>query len=72
MLSNSVGVIDPDYTGRIYIALTKVDDSMPDLELPFTRCQLVLRRAEFFRMSQTCDVQNTTRGSGGFGSTDRQ
>lgn len=37
MLSNSVGVIDPQYTGNLMVALTKVDPSMPDIELP-ARC----------------------------------
>lgn len=76
MLSNSVGVIDPDYRGRLLIALTKVDDSTPPLEFPFTRCQLVLRKFENFDM-EDLDQQNrklteTQRGSGGFGSTDKQ
>jgi len=71
MLSNSVGVIDPDYTGRLLISLTKVDESLPDLELPFVRCQLVLRKAEFYSMIETTDIGETERGYGGFGSTDR-
>lgn len=71
MLSNSVGTIDPDYTGRLLIALTKVDDSLPDLELPFTRCQLILRKAEFYNMCDTEKLEETVRGDGGFGSTDK-
>ena len=85
MLSNSVGVIDPDYTGNLLIALTKVDDSLPDLTFPFTRCQMVLRKAEFFNFHEVeesslynrelrgCDVrqrEQNVRGDGGFGSTD--
>lgn len=70
MLSNSVGTIDPDYTGRLLIALTKVDDTLPDLELPFTRCQLVLRKAEFYNVRETDKLTETVRGDGGFGSTD--
>jgi dUTP pyrophosphatase len=72
ILSNSVGIIDPDYTGRLYIALTKVDDSLPDLELPFTRCQLILRKAEFHTMRETDKLEETLRGDGGFGSTDKK
>jgi len=72
VLSNSVGTIDPDYTGRLLIALTKVDDSCPDLELPFTRCQLILRRAEFFNVCETKELEQTVRGDGGFGSTDKK
>jgi len=72
MLSNSVGQLDEDYRGEVLIALTKVDDSMPDLELPFTRCQLVLRKAEYFTSQEVETLTDTVRGSGGFGSTDKQ
>lgn len=72
VLSNSVGTIDPDYTGRLLIALTKVDDSCPDLELPFTRCQLVLRKAEYYNMYETKELDETIRGDGSFGSTDKK
>ena len=71
ILSNSVGVIDPDYTGRLLIALTKVEHSLPDLELPFTRCQLILRKAEHYDLCQTETIEVTVRGDGGFGSTDK-
>jgi dUTP pyrophosphatase len=71
MLSNSVGTIDPDYTGRLFIALTKVDESCPDLEIPFTRCQLVLRKAEYYNIQEITQMEKTERGDGGFGSTDK-
>ena len=74
MLANSIGIVDPDYTGTLKIALIKVDDTYPDISLPFTKCQLVLRRTE---CSDTIQVDNfdlhvgdSFRGSGGFGSTD--
>jgi dUTP pyrophosphatase len=73
MLSNSIGMIDWDYRGRLLIALTKVDDSLPDLEVPFTRCQLVLRKAEYYFpkvVSSKEELETTARGEGGFGSTD--
>ena len=46
MLSNSIGIIDPDYTGSLKIALTRIDKSLPELKCPFTRFQLILRKAE--------------------------
>lgn len=70
MLANSVGVIDPDYTDNLLIALTKVDDSMPDLELPFTRCQLILRKDESYSLIEVESINET--GRGGFGSTDEK
>jgi dUTP pyrophosphatase len=70
MLSNSVGTIDPDYTGTLKIALTKVDHTRPDLQLPFTKCQLVLRKANHYNIAEVDSHRETVRGDGGFGSTD--
>lgn len=69
ILSNSVGIIDSDYTGNLLIALTKVDDSLPNLEVPFCRCQLVLRKYEDYEMVNKT-LRETERGDKGFGSTD--
>jgi dUTP pyrophosphatase len=74
ILANSVGIIDEDYRGRLMIALTKVDDSMPDLVPPFTRCQLILRKGYYYKVDDVTEYykeDNTSRGSGGFGSTDK-
>jgi len=70
ILANSVGIIDPDYTGTLKIAVTKVDDSLPELECPFVKFQLIMRKAEYFELLQVSDFEKTTRGEGGFGSTD--
>lgn len=71
MLSNSVGIIDPDYTGRLLVALTKVDESFPNLVLPCTRFQMVMRECKMFEIEETDCIEETERGSGGFGSTDK-
>ena len=75
MLANSIGVIDPDYTATLKIAMIKIDDSYPDISLPFTKCQLVLRRAESSDIIQVDTFDHNSdhvsfRGDGGFGSTD--
>lgn len=70
MLANSIGLIDPSYTGTLKIALIKVDPTMPDLKLPFTKCQLVLKRCNYYEMQQVQSLTETDRGDGGFGSTD--
>jgi deoxyuridine 5'-triphosphate nucleotidohydrolase len=72
VLSNSVGIIDPSYTGSLKIALTKVDAYFENLPLPFCRAQLVLRKREGFLMNEVTEVETTERGDGGFGSTDRK
>ena len=71
MLANSVGTIDPDYRGNLYIVLTRVIKSMPKIELPFCKCQLVLRKIEKASLIEVTEqeIDITERGSGGFGST---
>ena len=69
MLANSVGTIDPDYTGNLLIALVRVCPDAPELQLPFCKCQLVLRKAEYGVPQEVSSLQTTVRGSGGFGST---
>ena len=72
VLSNSVGIIDPHYSGSLKVCFTKVDESMPDLEVPFTKCQLLLKRAEYGVFKEVAEFGGATeRGSGGFGSTDQ-
>lgn len=70
MLANSVGVIDNAYRGNIYVALTKVDLNAPDIALPFRCCQLIFRKQIHMDMQVVKeDFAETSRGSGGFGST---
>lgn len=69
MLANSVGTIDPNYTGNLYIALAPVHPDVPEIELPFCKCQLVVRKAEYLDVTEVSSLDDTDRGSGGFGST---
>lgn len=76
MLTNSVGIIDPDYEGNIKVVLTKIDSSMPDLTLPFKGVQMIIRR--FYNETILQQVHDkpisrrtmSDRGDGGFGSSD--
>ncbi|KAH7492285.1 Deoxyuridine 5'-triphosphate nucleotidohydrolase [Phytophthora ramorum] len=43
MLANNVGIIDPSFTGTLKVALIKVDESMPDLTLPASVVQLIIK-----------------------------
>lgn len=70
-LANSVGIIDPGYTGTVKVPLTKVDPEAPDLELPARIAQLIVKP---YIVSEAYDATEhgrvgTGRGSGGFGST---
>ena len=69
MLANSVGTVDPNYTGNLYIALIRVDGQSPEIDLPFCKCQLVVRKAEYFDVQEVNNLEDTDRGDGGFGST---
>jgi len=71
MLANSIGIIDPSYTGTLKIALIKVDHTTPNLELPFKCCQLVLRKLENSNLELVDSFKETERGTGCFGSTNK-
>lgn len=72
ILSNSVGVIDPSYRGTLKIALTRIDDSLPEITLPLKVAQLIFKRYEGnITMKETDFIASTSRGEGGFGSTDK-
>ena len=69
VLANSVGIIDPTYRGTLRICLTKVDDTLPDLEVPFNIAQLIVRPMIDSHMVEAEELDESTRGEGGFGST---
>lgn len=73
IMANSTGIIDSTYTGTIIIALIKVDESMPDIELPCRVAQLVPERSLFPRINLVSNrKEESERGNGGFGSTNKQ
>lgn len=68
-LANGVGVIDSDYTGEIMVALIN-NGTSPYIVRPGDRiAQLVLVPIGIARVNLVEDLQNTSRGDGGFGST---
>lgn len=72
MMSNSVGLIDSSYRGTLKIVLTRVDDSVPELTLPYRCAQLVLERSQHFLMNEVSNPESlgtTERSSKGFGSS---
>ena len=86
ILENSVGVIDPTYRGTLKIVIHKV--AMKDgegkrggngvqiacrpLTTPFTLCQLIIRKMERVTLTVVDSLDETSRGDGGFGSTDSE
>ena len=73
ILANSVGIIDGNYSGTIKVVLIKIDSSMPDIELPFKGMQIILRKMIHYELNNTpsSGLIETSRGDGGFGSTDK-
>lgn len=73
MMTNSIGIVDPNYRGTLKVVLTKINPDVEDIKLPFLKFQIILRKLYEFD-SEALDTeavdQNTDRGSGGFGSTD--
>jgi len=79
ILGNSIGIIDPSYRGTLKIVLIKVSDSKRPtfagrevpLVVPFTLCQLVIRKMNIFPIKVVNELESTYRGNGGFGSTNK-
>jgi dUTPase len=53
------------------IALTKIADDAPKIELPFKCCQLIIRKQILANLYEITDdtLTTTLRNEGGFGST---
>jgi len=84
MLANSIGIIDQGYTGNLFVALRKINNECEDLELPYKCCQIIMKKQVYPKIivcdysndsidsnnkGKSKDIQETSRGKGGFGST---
>lgn len=76
ILTNSMGIIDPTYTGSIKVVLSEVHSGSVDTlmhQLPIKLCQLVFLPLLPDVPVQVVDsLRPTTRNESGFGSTDRK
>ncbi len=71
-LPNCVGVIDSDYRGEVKCAITNHSDKPYEI-LPGERiCQMVIAPVIQANLIPTENLEETERGSGGFGSTGRR
>lgn len=71
MLANSVGIIDRSYTGSIIVALVKTSPNAKTLSLPTKCVQLLFTPVVHHQLVQVESMDETRRGEGGYGSTDR-
>lgn len=70
-LANSIGVIDSDYRGKVMCALVNHSDVEREIQ-PLERiCQLMIIPIWQVSLEIVDDLDETARGSGGFGSTGR-
>jgi dUTP pyrophosphatase len=71
VLSNGIGIIDPDYRGEILSKFLKRVDQYY-LKGPIVITQAILLPRTQFRAVEASDLSETERGTGGFGSTDKE
>jgi dUTP pyrophosphatase len=69
MLANGVGVCDETYRGEYMIPFRKMKDNPTPIELPCKLAQLNLQKRETCVFRLVDELDDTIRGSGGFGST---
>jgi len=69
ILANNIGIIDPDYTGELKIALIRIKPDAEELSLPFCKTQLICRKIIVPELEITEEIRETDRNSNGFGST---
>lgn len=68
--SNSVGIIDVSYRGTLGLVVDNLGDESVHLEAGRRLCQIVGFRGQRIKWKMaTVDVEETSRGEGGFGST---
>lgn len=67
--ANKVGVIDSDYRGEIIVALYNHSNNAVSIEPGDRIAQLVLTPYITAQFCETDELDDTERGSGGFGST---
>lgn len=68
-LSNSVGVVDSDYTGEIKIGLINLSSEEYTLTKGERIAQMVILPVAHAKIAVCEELDKTQRGSGGFGST---
>ncbi|MER0000714.1 dUTP diphosphatase [Corynebacterium sp. KPL4015] len=67
---NTPGTVDADYRGEIKVCLINHDPHTPiEIERGMRIAQLVVQRVELMDFSEVEDLDETDRGTGGYGST---
>lgn len=69
MIANNIGIIDASYRGSIIIALVRVNPAVVEIKLPMRIAQMIPRKLHIMNGVEQTIVSDTTRGTGGFGSS---
>ena len=69
LLSNSVGVIDSGYRGEIMAKFKIVDMAEDIYEIGERICQLIIMPYPQIEFEEVCELSETERGAGSYGST---
>lgn len=68
-LLNSVGVIDSDYRGEIMVGVINQIDEEYTIQPGERIAQMVIMPVSTMPVEEVCELDETERGAGGFGST---
>jgi dUTP pyrophosphatase len=66
---NAPGTIDSDYRGEVKVILVNTSDEVFEITRGMRIAQIVFARVEQMKLQEVDSLDETTRGSGGFGST---
>lgn len=66
---NAPGTIDSDYRGEVKVILLNTSDETFEISRGMRIAQLVFARVEQMALQEVSSLDDTARGSGGFGST---
>ena len=69
VVANGVGTIDADYRGEIQVLLINLGKEKFQVDKGMRIAQLVLSRVEQIKWESVSELDETERGTGGFGST---
>ena len=70
-LSNCVGIIDSDYRGEICVGLINLSDTAYEVQPGERIAQMIIAPVALPELVECDSLEETGRGSGGFGSTGR-
>lgn len=70
---NTPGTVDAPYRGEVGVILINLDPKNPyEVKKGEKVAQMVFNRVEYARFTEAQELEETTRGAGGFGSTGRR